>query len=76
MSWTVRPWLELLAGLARAAGAITGDDELSLFVSTAPALIRMRPTINTTRPPATADPKVVEKNFLSDSMRASVGLAA
>jgi hypothetical protein len=66
MSWTVRPLLdELLAGLARAAGATTAeDDELSL-VSTTPASIRMSPQISTTSPPATADPKPVEKNLLT-----------
>ena len=76
MSWTVSPWFEVLAGLARAAGSITGTEVLFLLVSTTPAWIRMRPAISTTRPPPTADPKLVEKNFLSDCMRGSVGPTA
>ena len=66
MSWTVRPLLdELLAGFASAAGATTPVDDESLLVSTTPAWIRMSPRTKTTSPPATADPKLVEKNFLT-----------
>src|SRR6266545_4081256 len=74
MSWTVRPWFELLAGLARAAGSITGP-ELSLLVSTAPDWIRIRPAISTTRPPATADPKLVERTLFGDGGGAGGGRA-
>jgi hypothetical protein len=66
---------ESLAGLARAAGATTPFDEL-LPVSTTPAWIRMRPKIRTTSPPATADPKVVEKNLLTLCTGGSVGAGA
>ncbi len=72
MSWTVRPWFELLAGLASAAGSITGAELSSLLVSTTPAWIRIRPATSTTRPPATADPKLVARKLFSDFMRASV----
>jgi hypothetical protein len=64
---------ELLAGLARAAGATTLDPEELSLVSTTPASIRMRPQIRTTSPPATAEPKLVEKNLLIVCTSASVG---
>jgi hypothetical protein len=64
---------ELLVGRARAEGATTADEEEPSLVSTTPDLIRIRPAIRTTRPPPTADPKLVERNLLTLCTQVSVG---